>query len=156
MKYTDTQIVFREVPDEMTLAINISGCPVKCPGCHSSYLTRDVGEILDTDSLKVLMEQNHGITCVSFMGGDADPSYIKTLADFVHAHGLKTCWYSGRGLDCAKDVLDSLDFIKVGPYIEEYGPLDYSTTNQRFYKVDRTKEGPILTDWTPRFKKVIL
>lgn len=155
MKYVDTQVVFREVPDELTLAINISGCPVKCPGCHSSYLTRDIGEILDTASLDKLIEGNPGITCVSFMGGDADPLYVKELADHVHGRGLKTCWYSGRGLNCAGDVLPSLDFIKVGPYIEECGPLDYSTTNQRFYKVDRTENGPSLTDWTERFRKVI-
>lgn len=156
MKYVDTQVVFREVPDEVTLAINISGCPVKCPGCHSSYLAQDIGEILDTDALGRLIDNNRGISCVSFMGGDADPSYVRQLADYVHGRGLKTCWYSGRGIDCAKEVLGSLDFVKVGPYIEEYGPLDYSTTNQRFYKVEQTAEGPSLTDWTPRFKKVLL
>lgn len=27
MKYVDTKIVFQELPNEITLAINISGCP---------------------------------------------------------------------------------------------------------------------------------
>lgn len=155
MKYVDTQIVFREVPDELTLAINISGCPVKCPGCHSSYLTRDIGEILDIESLDKLIESNPGITCVSFMGGDADPLYIRDLADHVHSLALKTCWYSGRDLGKAEPVLGSLDFVKVGPYIDEFGPLDFATTNQRFYKIDHTPDGPQLTDWTGRFKKVV-
>ena len=155
MKYVDTQVVFREVPDELTLAINISGCPVNCPGCHSSYLAQDIGEILDRDALDSLIDGNPGISCVAFMGGDADPLLVKELADHVHSRGLKTCWYSGRGLSCAEPVLTSLDFIKVGPYIEKYGPLDYSNTNQRFYKVDRTADGPKLTDWTGRFRKVI-
>ena len=38
MKYIDTKIVFSEVPDEITLAINISGCPIHCADCHSKYL----------------------------------------------------------------------------------------------------------------------
>lgn len=155
MKYVDTQVVFREVPDELTLAINISGCPVKCPGCHSSYLARDIGEVLDVDSLDKLIDGNPGITCVSFMGGDADPAYVRELAVHTRSRGLKTCWYSGRDLENAKPVLDALDFVKVGPYIDEFGPLDYATTNQRFYKIDRGPGGPELTDWTHRFKKVI-
>ena len=156
MKYVDTQVVFREVPDEVTLAINISGCPVKCPGCHSAYLTQDIGTVLDINSLDALVAANPGISCVSFMGGDADPLFVKALADHIHGKGLKTCWYSGRSLEYAEPVLESLDFVKVGPYIDEFGPLDYSTTNQRFYKVDHPSgQAPVLTDWTSRFKKII-
>ena len=43
IKYVNTEVVFQEIPDETTLAINISGCPCHCPGCHSSYLWEDVG-----------------------------------------------------------------------------------------------------------------
>ena len=158
MKYADTKVVFREVPEEVTLAINISGCPVKCPGCHSSYLTQDIGEILDKDSLKSLIDANPGISCVSFMGGDADPDYIRVLSDFVHASypELKTCWYSGRSLENAGSNSDSLDYIKVGPFIDEYGPLDQESTNQRFYRIEHTKEGPSLTDWTFKFRKKLI
>lgn len=157
MKYTDHKVVFREVPDEITLAINISGCPVRCPGCHSSYLTQDIGEILDESSLKAMIEVSPGISCVSFMGGDADPLYVKRLSEWVHSNcpGLKTCWYSGRDLKNAADVLGSLDFIKVGPYVDEYGPLDSPTTNQRFYRIDNTSGKPVLEDWTGRFLKKI-
>ena len=155
MKYVDTQVVFREVPDEVTLAINISGCPVKCPGCHSNYLARDIGETLDRESLHMLVSSNPGITCVSFMGGDADPMGVAALAAEVKGWGLKTCWYSGRGLEQAADVIPSLDFIKVGPYIDECGPLDYPTTNQRFYRVEHGEGDSVLTDWTERFRKKI-
>ena len=155
MKYADTMVVFREVPDEVTLAVNISGCPVKCPGCHSSYLAQDIGEILDEESLTTLVKNNPGISCVSFMGGDADPAYVGHLATFVHETwpGLKVCWYSGRDLERAQPILDKLDFVKVGPYIDEFGPLDWETTNQRFYRIEKGQSGVKLTDWTYKFKK---
>ena len=155
MKYVDTKVVFREVPDELTLAINISGCPVKCPGCHSAYLAKDIGEILDKDSLARLIEGNPGISCVSFMGGDADPAFIRELAAWIKSSypGMKTCWYSGRDLENARPNLDILDFVKVGPYMDEYGPLDSESTNQRFYRIEHTTDGPVLTDWTSRFRK---
>ena len=150
-------VVFREVPDEVTLAINISNCPVKCPGCHSSYLAQDIGEVLDKESLAVLIKRNPGISCVSFMGGDAEPAMVGDLAVEVKKldPSLKTCWYSGRDLEHAKGNLGVLDFVKVGPYIDEFGPLDSPTTNQRFYKIEHGPEGIELKDWTDRFRKRI-
>lgn len=158
MKFADTKVVFREIPDEITLAINISGCPVKCPGCHSSYLVQDIGEVLDRDSLKKLIESNPGISCVSFMGGDADPAYVRELALWVKENwkGMKTGWYSGRDLRHAEKQLDAFDFVKVGPFIDEFGPLDWETTNQRFYKIDHTPDGQVLTDWTFRFREKLI
>jgi len=154
VRYVDTKVVFREVPGEVTLAVNISGCPVGCKGCHSSYLAGDIGEILDASSLEMLICRNGGISCVSMMGGDADPEYVAELLKGVReSHpGLKTCWYSGRGLEQAAPVLPFLDFIKVGPYMEDYGPLDSPSTNQRFYKVEPDGN---LTDWTSKFLKKV-
>ena len=43
LKYVNTGVVFQEIPDEVTLAVNLSGCPCRCPGCHSRYLWQDVG-----------------------------------------------------------------------------------------------------------------
>ena len=45
-KYLDTQIVFAEIPDEITLAINITNCPFRCPDCHSPELQRNIGNNL--------------------------------------------------------------------------------------------------------------
>lgn len=160
MKYVDTKVVFREVPEEITLAINISGCPVKCPGCHSSYLAQDIGEILDKESLEALVESNPGISCVSFMGGDADPAYVKDLVLWMKERfsGMKASWYSGRDLKNASDhgMTEVLDYIKVGPYVDEFGPLDKETTNQRFYKIEHSPEGIEMTDWTAKFRKKYL
>ena len=48
LKYVDVMETFAEVPDEITLAINLSNCPHRCKGCHSEYLQKDIGEELTT------------------------------------------------------------------------------------------------------------
>ena len=70
------------------------------------------------------------ITCVAFMGGDADPEEVFKWADYVRP--LKTAWYSGRTI-FPKDPR-TLDYVKLGPYIESLGGLKSPTTNQRLYK----------------------
>ena len=61
LKYTDYDIVFQEIPDEVTLAINLSNCPNRCKGCHSPYLQQNVGEALTEENLSVLL-QKYGIS----------------------------------------------------------------------------------------------
>lgn len=151
LKYVDTKVVFAEVPDEITLAINISNCPCQCKGCHSSYLAQDIGEPLDLQHLTNLIDSNKGISCVCIMGGDANPSEVDDIAQDIKEYypELKVGWYSGRQ-ELNKDIeLSNFDYIKLGPYIEEFGPLNSKTTNQRFYKVN----GKELIDITSRFWK---
>lgn len=151
LKYVDAKVVFAEVPDEVTLAINISNCPCQCKGCHSSYLAQDIGTELTFNEVRKLIRKNSGISCIALMGGDAEPDRINTLASFIinHYDSVKVAWYSGRqelsnGID-----LCNFDYIKLGPYKEEFGPLDSRTTNQRFYKVS----GRELVDITSKFWK---
>ena len=95
LKYANFDIVFQEVPDEVTLAINISNCPNQCVGCHSQYLWYDVGDVLDKEALDELVDKyKSGITCVCFMGGDADPYDVANLAMHVKNKykDMKTAW----------------------------------------------------------------
>ena len=136
LKYVDAKIVFAEVPDEVTLAINISNCPCQCKGCHSSYLAQDIGTELTFNEVRKLIKKNSGISCIAFMGGDSEPKRIDALASFVTNHyQLKVAWYSGRQELNNHIDLCNFDYIKLGPYKEEFGPLNSRTTNQRFYKV---------------------
>lgn len=137
LKYVNTEVTFLEVPDEITLCINISNCPCNCKGCHSSYLAEDIGTPLTSEELMSLIENNKGITCVAFMGGDIDPVSIIGNAVFIKTFypELKVAWYSGRQELSKHFNIDTFDYIKLGPYIEELGPLNSKTTNQRMYKV---------------------
>ena len=97
MKYVDAKEVFAEIPDEITLAISISGCPIHCPGCHSQYLWADVGEPLTVEALAEMLESHIGVTCLCLMGGDQDPAEIDRLARWVKENSkVRTAWYSGR------------------------------------------------------------
>ena len=152
LKYLTYDIVLQEFPDEVTLAVNLSLCPNKCPGCHSSILLGDVGELLDESVLISLTEKYKGeITCVALMGGDNDPAAVQQVLAAVKQHYggiLKTGWYSGRQELPENFNPAAFDYVKVGPYREALGALKDRTTNQRFYRVE--SDGS-LTDLTFRF-----
>ena len=131
------QVVFEEIPDEVTLAIEITNCPGQCVGCHSPWLRDDIGDELTPDKLFELIDSNKGITCVCFMGEGKDPEALKWLAMDVRVRypHIKTALYSGR-TEVEPEYDSFFDYIKVGPYIPEFGPLNSETTNQRLYRID--------------------
>ena len=77
------------------------------------------------------------ITCFCFMGGDAEPMEVQRLAGWIRQTypQLKTAWYSGR--ETLPDGFDvrSLDYLKLGPYIEKLGGLKSPTTNQMLFRI---------------------
>lgn len=146
LKYVETAIVFREIPDEITLAVNISGCPNRCPDCHSKYLWEDKGKPLTWTSLKNLFRSNRGISCVCFMGGDNDTLALNLLAENIRNSPvfgfLKIGWYSGLNKIPDNINVGNFDYIKIGPFNKEFGPLDNPSTNQKFYEVCRISKLP--------------
>lgn len=148
LKYKDVLVGFQEVPDEISLCINITNCPNNCIGCHSPYLAEDIGEELTPEELSRLITKNKGITCVCLMGGDNDPKQINSLAKVIKSlYPYKVAWYSGSTKLSPKIIIHNFDYIKLGPYIEEFGPLNNPNTNQRMFKI------PDLEDITYKFWK---
>lgn len=153
LRFVNTGIVFQEIPDEVTLAINISNCPCRCPGCHSKYLWEDSGTPLDADAVdKLVAQHGHDITCLAFMGGDNEPQSVNQLAQYIHGEypQYSVAWYSGRLRIPPSVNKADFDYIKIGPYIRHLGPLNKPTTNQRLYK--RQPDGTF-EDITSRFWK---
>ena len=151
LKYVNSDIVFQEIPDEVTLAINISNCPRHCPGRHSHYLWEDIGLPLDTDAIDAFVEEyGDRITCISFMGGDGDPKGVDLLAQYVHEEHpqFKVAWYSGKTVISPLITKNDFDYIKIGPFIRHLGPLKKPTTNQRLYRQNDQGE---FEDITSRF-----
>ena len=153
LKYVNTGIVFQEIPDEVTLAINISNCPCHCPGCHSYYLWDDVGLPLNTEAIDDFVKTfDSDITCISFMGGDGDPKAVNQLALYIHEMypEFKVAWYSGKTVISSVINKADFDYIKIGPFIKHLGPLKSPTTNQRLYRQNDNGE---FEDITSRFWK---
>ena len=153
LRYHNFDIVFAEIPDETTLAVNLTGCPNRCPGCHSPHLQRDAGQRLDERELAALLDRyGQSVTCLCFMGGDAAPLEVARLAAWVRRMwpALRVGWYSGRERLPEGVAPEVFDYVKLGPWIERCGPLNAPTTNQRLYRVDRSGG---MTDITARFRR---
>ena len=142
LKYLNYSIVMQEVPNEVSLAINISGCPHRCEGCHSKELWEYIGAYLTDDIDALLEEYGDLISCVCFMGGDQNLKELEYCVDKVRDKQLKTCLYTGTdNINLInKSIIQKLDYIKVGRYIEELGGLKSKTTNQRMYDLKNNKE----------------
>lgn len=138
LRYYNYDIVFREIPNHVTLAINITNCPNHCVGCHSPHLQRDVGEVLDENLLDLLLDRYaKSITCFCFMGGDHDPSRVTQLAKYVRSccPDIKTAWYSGCDKLPAGFDLQAFQYIKLGRYDEQFGSLDSPSSNQHLFEI---------------------
>lgn len=142
IKYVDYDIVFQEVPGEVSLALNISNCQFNCEGCHSPHLREDIGRDLEKDLPALLGKYAGMITCVLFLGEGYDRNTLIDLVSSVRAKGLKTAVYTGRNIPLGGSVYDlaltvgAPDYLKYGPYVGELGGLSSPKTNQRMYRWD--------------------
>lgn len=142
MRFTEMEVTFNEVPDEIALTFLISGCPLKCKGCHSEYSwSLEVGTPLTETLFKKKLEKFQGfITTVCFLGGEWHQEALIERLKIAQKAGLKTCLYSGFERVSLR-IMNHLDFLKLGRWIEEKGGLDSKATNQRF--IDLKKEAII-------------
>ncbi|ULJ61433.1 anaerobic ribonucleoside-triphosphate reductase activating protein [Wielerella bovis] len=149
--FTQEQIVWQEVPNEVSLAFLISGCPLRCAGCHSADSWKaNRGEILSVDYLRTRLQMYRNLlTCVLFLGGEWQPETLLALLNVARDEfGLKTCLYTGLERDeLPPMLLPKLTFLKTGRWVAALGGLDNPNTNQRFIDL-RTDE-----DWTHLFWK---
>ena len=142
LKYLYISELFREVPGEITLGISISGCTIRCKGCHSRELWEDKGTPLDVEILCGLLNQHNGITCLLLLGGEHDIDALTEL--FMYAHKrVKTAWYCGldRLPEQHQGIKQYLDFLKLGHFDIKLGGLDSPITNQRLYRLDHHGDG---------------
>jgi len=148
LKYIGYTVAFQEVPNEISLIIDISGCPHHCGGCHSTQLWEYEGRFLKDDLQSLIDKYPSMLTCVCFMGGDQNMGELNDLLRLVKENGLKTCVYSGYD-SCRIFDLSLLDYLKIGRFDMSAGGLDEKTTNQKFYKIETSK----LTDITYLFQQ---
>lgn len=134
MKFLNYTIAFQELPDEVSLAFVVTGCPRNCPGCHSPEQRSASGELL-TDSLlsSLINKYKRHITCVLFMGGEFLEDEILHYASIVRSANLLAGLYSGAE-SLPESFFSAFDYVKIGPYNKELGGLSSPKTNQRLYR----------------------
>ncbi len=140
LKYVDYYITFQEVPNEVSLVLTVSGCPLRCPGCHSPWLREDTGRPVLDDLKKLIDSYYPEITCVCMMGTGStqilDTHEFSAVSEIVRSYpGLKLCVYTGFD-DFPDQWVIFPDYLKLGPYKEELGGLASPSTNQRMFKLD--------------------
>lgn len=147
LKFKEVKVVFREIPDEITLSINVSNCPIHCRHCHSKHLWENIGSDLTITRLNHLIPENEGISCICFMGGDSDTNYLNNLAKYIKSnYNIKVGWYSGQDSIDNMINLEYFDYIKIGHFNGK--PLNNKDTNQRLYRIDKLDNKWELVDIT--------
>ena len=129
-----TSVVLEEIPKRVTLAVEISSCQGNCAGCHSPWLRTDMGEELTPAAIDALIDDNFGVNCFLLLGEGADMVALLGVAEYLRsAHpSLERALYSGR-TQVEDEIWEAFDYVKIGPYIAEKGPLNEPGTNQRLF-----------------------
>ena len=136
--YADLQIVLQEVPGQISLCVSVTGCPLRCKGCHSPFLwKKGTGTPLTDEVFITTLERYKDmISCVLFMGGEWEEAALIHKLQIARAYGLHTCLYTGLTEERVPTAIKKeLTWLKAGPWIEALGGLSEATTNQRFIEV---------------------
>ncbi len=136
MFYHNFQVVFQEVPGEISLCFSISGCTLQCNGCHSPHLWKEGfgTKLTNNDYNQILEKYKNYATCVLFMGGEWHKEELILKLKLAKNNGYKTCLYTGENNVSGK-ILDNLTWIKTGKWEQHLGGLSCITTNQKFKEV---------------------
>lgn len=137
----DFHVVLQEVPGEISLCFSISGCPLRCEGCHSPFLWKEgSGKKLTQRIYGEILHRYYGFaTCVVFMGGEWHKKELISNLKHAREKGYKTCLYTGEE-QIGHKILEQLTWIKTGKWNKSLGGLGSETTNQEFIEVKTKKQ----------------
>ena len=86
LRFVREDVVWQEVPHEVSLAYTIAGCPLRCPGCHSAdtWNARQ-GRALSPAYLQRRLGDYAGLlSCVLFFGGEwQTAALLASAADWI-------------------------------------------------------------------------
>lgn len=145
MFFYTTNVVLQEVPNEISLAFSISGCSLKCDGCHSSFLWKERGTMLTNDLfIEFLNKYKNTVSTILFMGGEWKAVDLLNKLEIAINMQFKTALYTGLDTDeiieLIPNILNKLDFLKTGRYNKELGGLNSDKTNQIMLDVKNNKK----------------
>ncbi|MBQ1420424.1 MAG: 4Fe-4S cluster-binding domain-containing protein [Desulfovibrio sp.] len=134
----------------LRLTVFAQGCLRNCPGCQNPQ-THDPAGGCDMDCGEILAKiaEDPLLKGVTFSGGEPflQPAPLVWLAREIHARGLDVMAFSGytceelfelgRRNPAAAELLDELDYLVDGPFVEQLKDLELEfrgSSNQRFLK----------------------
>ncbi len=143
--------------------VYFQGCPHHCPGCHNPE-TQDPksGSRIPLEVLVRMISKNHGITGVTFSGGEPflQAPAAAALASQVSSLGLNLVVYSGYTYEklCVlgqsdasiRQLLEAAWLLIDGPYLKNKQDLNLSfrgSRNQRIIDLKKTLREGIVTKW---------
>ena len=141
------------------------GCPHRCHGCHNPETWNfDDGTSMDEEQVLEIVRTNplcHGVT---FSGGEpfAQAEGFAKLARLLKAAGYEVASYSGYTFeelygakDARRNLLDELDVLIDGPFVEEERSLELNfrgSRNQRILNVPESlAQGEAVPETTDRW-----
>ena len=128
-------------------ALWVQGCPLRCPGCCNQEMLPfvEAEQISANAILAEVAEVADQIEGVTFLGGEpfAQAEGLAVLAKGVQQLELSVMVFSGftleqihRGNPHWKDLLNQIDLLVDGPYLQDLATLDrrwIGSTNQRIH-----------------------
>lgn len=149
LKITLIEVGFKEIPDEISMVVYFSGCPIRCPECHSKdYWDVDAGKEYPINAFLGVLDVSDACTCITFMGGDWDKYTLNKYVGLCKGRGFKTAIYTGSGYGTIIEDMEfysQFDYIKYGPYMEQLGGLSDCDTNQRLFKKSTFRDQNLCT-----------
>jgi anaerobic ribonucleoside-triphosphate reductase activating protein len=132
--------VLQEVCGEVSLCFSISGCQLKCKGCHSPFLWKKGSGILLTETLfrNYLLKYKGLGSCVLFMGGEWHKNELISFLKIAKEENYKTCLYTGE-TNISNEIKKQLTWLKTGKWNANLGGLNSKSTNQKFIEVKTNK-----------------
>ncbi len=128
------------VPHEISLAFAIYGCPLACCKCFWAKLKNTPTFTLDNKVYHEILENyQEYVSCILFFGGEWHQEQLVERLKVAQSLNLKTCLYTGL-TEVSPKILTHLNYVKIGPYREEYGGLNYPTTNQKILNLDTNED----------------
>lgn len=121
-------------------SLYVSGCPLRCEGCHNSaWWEKEAGELMTIR--EVYKELNQDDFNISILGGEPLMQYegILELCKAIKANTAKSIWmWTGYSLEQVKslypEILQHIDVIVDGPFIKALAKPNLKwrgSTNQR-------------------------
>jgi len=140
MHFSDIQIVLQEVPGEVSICFTITGCDLRCDGCHSPFIWKKKSgtELTKEKYLEVLNLYKGFASCVLFMGGEWHGEELIHNLETAKLMGYSTCLYTGLE-EVDPLIYSQLTWLKTGSWKKDLGGLENELTNQVFKEVKNNK-----------------